>query len=329
MSAAQVDLNSKIKDFEDFLQGFSHPGAVDGIELFLHRSLADDPAGGWRRLTLSGDFRNGFKSELLPKLQVQYSKPDFVSYEYDAIVDEVIGVAPVDVFTGLKGYADNLPPRALDEHFDADPSEFGKYKTRAIALYSSALDETAYLISRRNSFETLKRRFVAKYSLANHQFMKADHNLISFGFSVDFVFWRDCFFVDKDFPFQSITGFDELMKDKSEAALKEIDAIKGIDIENMEELEQCVSQYTGFRRKLAAASHSGAFKKFDRSKAISAIDEYNLPVDYDEEGENTVFSFDLSSQSSRSKVIDLLSDNYVRGEATGLPYIASRKKPAK
>tara|TARA_R110001606_G_scaffold336059_1_gene484018 strand:+ start:850 stop:1839 length:990 start_codon:yes stop_codon:yes gene_type:complete len=329
MAAVQVDLESKIKDFDKFLSTFAKPSGVDGIELFLHRTMSDDAAYGWRRLSITGPFKTAFKADLIPKVQVQYNKTDFVSYEYDAIVDEVIGVAPTDVFPGLSDFLKTLPPRALEEVFSAKPDEFDKYNTRAIALYNAKLNETAYLVSRRNSFETLKRRFLAKYNLASHQFDKAGENLISFGFSVDFIVWRDCFFVDKDFPFQSITGFDELMKKKSEAALDEIEAIKGVSIENMVELKECVQQYAGFRRKLAAASHSGAFKKFDKSKAVAVIDQYNLPVDYDEDGEGTIFSFDLSSQSSRSKVIDLLSDNYVRGEATGLPYIASRKRPTK
>lgn len=329
MSDAKVDLDAKIKDFDVFLKNFSSYKQVDGVELFLHRPLADDHAFGWRRLNISGKFREKFSAELLSKVRTQYGKTDFVSYEYDAIVDEVIGVAPIDVFPGLEDFKARLPARTLKAMFDASPEEFPKYTTRAIALHSSKLDETAYLISRRSSFEVMRKAFLAKYSFSNHEFEKASDDVISFGYSVDFIVWRNCFFVDKDFPFQSITGFDHMMREKSKEALAEIESIKNVNILNMSELKECVDQYPGFRRKLAAASHSKAFKSFNPERAIAAVEEFGLPVEFDEVGGKYSFSFDLNSQSSRSKVIDLLSDNYVRGEATGLPYISSRKRPAK
>lgn len=322
-----VNMDQARTDLSAFFDVFNRAASIDGVEVFVHRKMANDQANGWRRLNTSGSFRQNYARTLHGQFVTQYQEKELVSYEYDAVIDENLGVATLAVFPALGGFSDELPPRNLEMFFTAPPSEYKKYNTRAVALYNEEADETAYLISRRSSFELLKNKFLARHNLGNNEFTPLTSDIVSFGFSVDFIFWRNTYFVDNDYPFQSITGFDELMTEKSVEALDRIDQIDGVDIENMNELRDCVSRYAGFRRKLAASFSSGAFDRFNAKRAVEVIDARQPPVEYTEDGDAVSFNFDLSTQASRKKVIDLLGDNYVTGEATGISYLSSKKQP--
>lgn len=314
--------------FTGLLNWLSDPQKIRNCEIFLRNPSKRDEHRGWRKLNVSGSFKTSFTNGISKNIAEEYNGRDLVSYEFDAITDEKIGVANTDVFPSLAEFPSELPNRLMDELFDPSTHKPHLYKTRLTSIYDVDRDVTAHLFTKRNSFEYLKKNKTwAKFSLDGNELTDIQHEIVELSHSVDFIYFEGHYFVSKDQPFQTVTGFDEIVKSKAIEASNYIEKSAGFSIENMDDFNTCINSYKSFSRKLAAAYNVGALQDFDARQACEIIDSKGLPIEYDETEHGIRFSLDLASVQSRADVVALFADDYLKSEITNRDYIADRKRP--
>lgn len=154
------------------------------------------------------------------------------------------------------------------------------------------------------------------------QYDRVEEPVFVFDNSFDCYFWRDYLYIRNTVSFQRIFDYFDALRERSDEIIDAV--VERVPIANVEDFRQACKGHQQMMYKLSQIAQKDYFEDITLDDIQRAIDEFELPVQFDGEGETRALVFE-TAPDRRWLILKLLDDDYLGSVMTNLRYEVNSK----
>ena len=204
---------------------------------------------------------------------------------------------------------------------------------KRVSLHVTALDldgrpQSLRVFKQKSSASLLKRRGLFAAMSAQHEFIEITGDVFDFPLDSDFIEWGGYLFVLRLRQFETLTNIRDVTLARASDAINQIETVENLSIQGAENLVAHLQNNRQFARKLAAASHNGTLGKLTAEALRNQVERLglNLNILVGEDGLVEI-KFDATEKAQLQSFVELVTDVYLKSEATDMTYKTGYKEP--
>lgn len=305
-------------------------GNIENIQLlFLKKNNNFD--GGYEpvKALIHNDIFNKIENLYINSLESLVQNASLEEFSYDVSIDGAIQFLPISKLTHsntldiLVNSIDNMKSLNPIINFEKTLSESYLY-----AFIFTLKNSTKFTLIRKvYALNYLKNKGLLFFKDSRLNFLEED--LFALDSKVDCIIYNDNIYIICKYNFENIFSYNEHYNSKANDVLDTIESSNILS--NFEEFKTDCLDRSSIVKKLADLCVSGNIKSFitkiqnNPDEIQNIIKKYNLGITI--KGNELLYS----DVSSLSEIINLISENYFKGDITNTPFLSRGKKqvPAK
>lgn len=250
----QLDLEEVLGPFSEFREAIA--GDEFGIEVFLQAKVKRIGLNGWLALHADEPAEEVLKDDVIRSVQ-HNSEGDLVRFVDDAWTSGRVSVIRAEDDPSLD--AKLLSPTQGDAK---PPFDGSQYVTNNIflkvAVMSSASGENDFVAFGGAGTKVHVRKKFFHFDEREKLVTLPELPILQIGDEWAFIRYRDCYFIFDEKRFEQLSGSNEMVEQRAQAAINALLEVPGVSFRNLDDVFVALRN-TEFARKLAAAHAQGVF----------------------------------------------------------------------